>query len=181
MLRLTVTARGPHRVRYDPVHALPRPCASRWNLRLAKARLWDEYIDPDEKAAWQLEDVRHMSPEFKEFIGYPRHRFMSGYDDPNHPKHEFEKILPNETSFELRMRRDVPMQSNLLFGKQLYDRTMYGTDVPYAYRMWKDMQKASRNDRKLKQNKFRIIQGHGVKNPPSGFEPIPDAGDEEEE
>jgi hypothetical protein len=43
------------------------------------------------------------------------------------------------------------------------------------------MQKAMRNDRRLKQNKFRVLITNGAKNAPEGYQRIPDAGEDEDD
>jgi hypothetical protein len=173
---------GVHRTGYTAPQSLPVPCAQRWDLRLARARLWDEHIDTDERAAWQLEDERHMSPEFSTFIGFPMRAMKPGTESLNRPEQIIRRRLPNQTHYDLRARRDVPFQQNVMMGKSLYDRTIHGFDVPYPYAMFKSLRKAYRNDRTLKQNKFRVLQASGVKNPPPLFQPIPDAtdGDDDE-
>ena len=180
-LRLTTLRCGVHRTTYKSAHVLPIPCAQRWDLRLAKAKLWDEQIDADERAAWQLEDERYMSPEFKTFIGFPMRQMKPGLQNLNRPDNIFRKRLPNLTSFELQARRDLPFQQNAMMGKSLYDRTMHGFDVPYPYAAFKSMKKAKRNDTVLKQNKFRVLITSGSKKPPPDFSPIPDETEAEDD
>ena len=179
MLRTTSSRLGPFQVPHVTPKSFPRPAAPRWQLRLAKARLWDEQIDPTRKAAWQLEDERHMSPEYNEFLGHATRKMIPGQEGITNPQAQFEKLLPNQSVYELQTRRDVPFQDNAMFGKKLHDETTYGMSVPYTYKLFKDMQKANRNDRKIKQNKFKIWLGQGAKNPPSGYTPIPDATEDE--
>lgn len=91
------------------------------------------------------------------------------------------KRLPNNSHYELFARRDVPIQDNAMYGKYLYDMTVHGTSLPTTYRMHKDINKAQRNDRKLTGNRFRVRCTSGAKNPPAGFQPIPDVTESEEE
>jgi hypothetical protein len=178
-MRCSRCLRGPFRVKYVAPHEMPRPCTPRWDLRLAKARLWDERIDADEKTAWQVEDERHMSPEYNEFLGYPTRRMKPGMEGEHTPDSQFEKKLPNQSAYELMARRDVPYQDNIMWGKRLHDETTYGMAVPYSYYLFKQMQKASRNDRKTKQNKFKIFSGGGIRNAPSGYTPQADPEEED--
>jgi hypothetical protein len=180
-MRASTLARGPHKVGYTSPYALPVPCAQRWDLKLAKARLWQESIDTERRGAWQLEDDRHMSPEFESFIGRPMRGMRPGADSISRPEVRFRQRLQNQTALELHSRRDVPFQQNIMFGKDLYDQTMYGTSVPYTWHMFKEMTKAARNDRKTAQNKFRVLQGSGQKRQPANYTPIPDATDDDDE
>eukprot|EP00672_Neobodo_designis_P018359 CAMPEP_0174831192 /NCGR_PEP_ID=MMETSP1114-20130205/2963_1 /TAXON_ID=312471 /ORGANISM="Neobodo designis, Strain CCAP 1951/1" /LENGTH=187 /DNA_ID=CAMNT_0016065013 /DNA_START=38 /DNA_END=601 /DNA_ORIENTATION=- len=169
LVRRSAMRHGPYRVKHLPPQQMAAPCASRWQLKLAKARMWDEHIDPTEKTAWQVEDERHMSPEYNEFTGYAMRKMKPGAEGTNTADYQFRKKLPQHSAMELQNRRDVPYQDNVRWGKTLHDETIYGMSVPYSYALFKEWQKASRNDRGLKQNKFRILQGTGFKNPPSGF------------
>lgn len=178
--RSCVVAAGPFTVQYVSRNEMPRPCTPRWDLKLAKARLWDETVDPTDKAAWQLEDLRHMTPEYDQFVGHSIRRMRPGEEGERTAQYNFEKKLPHHGAHELMARRDVPYNDNVKWGKRLHDETLYGTSVPYSYAMFKEIQKGHRNDKRLKQNKFRIVCGAGVKNPPSGFSRIPDEGEEEE-
>ena len=169
LVRRTAVRHGPYRVQHLTPQQTAAPCASRWNLKLAKARLWDEHIDPRERTAWQVEDERHMSPEYNEFTGYAMRKMRPGEEGELTADFQLRKKLPQHSALELQNRRDVPYQDNVRWGKALHDETIYGTSMPYSYLMFKEWQKASRNDKGLKGNKFRILQGTGVKNPPSGF------------
>ncbi|RNF08777.1 uncharacterized protein Tco025E_07079 [Trypanosoma conorhini] len=170
---------GVHRVGYTHPGTLPVPCAQRWDLRLARARIFQEYIEEKAPGAWQVEDERSMSPEFKTFTGYPMREMRPGYGQ-NLPDYIMKKRLPNNTHYELFARRDIPNEDNAMYGKYLYDMTVHGTSLPSTYRMHKDINKAQRNDRKLSGNRFKVICTSGAKKPPSGWEPIPDAVEEEE-
>ncbi len=180
MARVTGMLCGVHRVTYKHPHTLPVPCAQRWDLRLARAKIFDEYIEESSPGAWQLEDERHMSPEFKTFTGHNMREMRPGYGT-NRPDFIMKKRLPNGTHYELQARRDIPMQDNAMYGKLLYDQTIHGSSFPYLYRMKKDLNKAQRNDRKLSGNRWKVLVGSGSKNPPAGWQPIPDKGAEEEE
>lgn len=163
----------------NPRH-LPVPCAQRWDLRLASAKIFNEYIDENIPGAWQLEDERHMSPEFATFTGYQMREMRPGYGQ-NIPDFILKKKLPNSTHYELQARKDIPGEDNAMYGKYLWDMTMHGTSMPSVYRMKKDINKAQRNDRKLTGNRFKVLCQSGAKSPPAGFTPIPDkSGDEEE-
>jgi hypothetical protein len=179
-MRRTCAFLGPYRVGYVAPRSMPRPCATRWDLKLAKARLWEERVDPSEKAGWQLEDIRHMSPQYSEFIGYPLRKMKPGFEGIETPTAVFDKKLPHHSAHELMNRRDVPYSDNVMWSKTQHDLTTYGTSVPYSYKRFKQMQKASRNDRKTKGNKFKIFMGAGMRNPPSGFEPQADPEEESE-
>lgn len=180
MLRRSTAAWGVHRVRYTAPQTLPVPCAQRWDLRLARARIFNEYIEEKSPGAWQLEDERHMSPEFHTFTGYPMREMRPGYGQ-NRPDFIMKKRLPNNTHYELFARRDIPNEDNAMYGKMLYDTTVHGASFPSTYRMHKDLNKAQRNDRKLSGNRFKALISSGSKNPPSGFEPIPDKSEDEDE
>lgn len=180
MLRLNLVSRGVHKVGYVAPGALPVACAQRWDLRLARARIFQEYIEEKAPGAWQVEDERHMSPEFATFTGYPMREMRPGYGQ-NLPDYILKKRLPNNTHYELFARRDIPSEDNAMYGKLLYDTTVHGTSQPTTYRMHKDINKAQRNDRKLSGNRFKVINSGGSKSPPSGFEPIPDASEEEDD
>lgn len=180
MLRRSVLRCGVFRVGYKAPSSLPVPCAQRWDLRLARARIFQEYIEENAPGSWQLEDERHMSPEFSTFTGYPMRELRPGYGQ-NLPEFILKKRLPNNTHYELFARRDIPNEENAMYGKQLYDMTVHGTSLPSTYRMHKDINKAQRNDRKITGNRFRVLNSSGAKNPPSGFEPIPDAVESEED
>ncbi|CAG9576619.1 conserved hypothetical protein [Leishmania major strain Friedlin] len=171
---------GVHKVGYTHPHHLPVPCAQRWDLRLARARIFQEYIEEKAPGAWQLEDERHMSPEFNTFTGYPMRNLRPGYGQ-NLPEFIMKKRLPNNTHYELFARRDIPNEDNAMYGKLLYDMTIHGTSLPSIYRMHKDINKAQRNDRKLSGNRFKVLNSSGAKSPPSGFEAIPDAVEEEDD
>jgi hypothetical protein len=179
MIRRSVVRHGPYRVKHMTPNQTAAPCASRWDLKLAKARMWDEHVDPTEKTAWQLEDERHMSPEYNEFTGHRMRKMKPGREGDSTADYMFRKKLPQHSAIELQNRRDVPYQDNVMWGKLLHDETVYGTSTPYAYSLFKEWQKGHRNDKGLKQNKFRILQGSGVKDPPSGF--TLDTGVEEDE
>lgn len=178
-MRRTPAILGVHRVGYKDPHTLPVACAQRWDLRLAKAKLWGEYVSPNTTGAWQLEDERHMSPEFNEFVGFEMRNMRPGYGLAR-PENILNKRLPNQSHFELMARRDVPYQDNAMWGKQLYDKTIHGTPLPYHWRMAKDINKAQRNDRKLTQNKFKFYVQQGSKNPPSKWQPIADKEEEDD-
>mmetsp|Transcript_5083 Transcript_5083/g.5489 ORF Transcript_5083/g.5489 Transcript_5083/m.5489 type:complete len:181 (-) Transcript_5083:55-597(-) len=180
MLTRTLTRSGVHRVRVRSAKEIPVPCAQRWDLKLARARIFNEYIDENEPGAWQLEDERHMSPEFHTFTGHPMTVMRPGYGQ-NLPDFILKKRLPNSTHFELQARRDVYNEDNAMYGKLLYDNTMHGTSLPSTYRFHKDINKGQRNDRKLSGNRFKVLVANGAKNPPSGWQPIPDKTGEEEE
>lgn len=180
MLRLGRACRGVHKVGYRAPGSLPVPCAQRWDLRLARARIFQEYIEEKAPGAWQLEDERHMSPEFSTFTGFTMREMRPGYGQ-NLPDFLLKKRLPNNTHYELFARRDIPNEDNAMYGKVLYDTTVHGTSLPSIYRMHKDINKAQRNDRKLSGNRFKTLNAAGAKNPPSGFEPIPDVTEEEDD
>eukprot|EP00796_Vickermania_ingenoplastis_P008847 gene8847-6228_t len=169
-LRSSVWCRGVHRVTYRHPSTLPVPAAQRWDLRLARARIFQEYIEEKAPGAWQLEDERHMSPEFATFTGYPMREMRPGYGQ-NLPSFIMKKRLPNNTHYELFARRDVPNEKTPL----------HGTSFPTTYRMHKDMNKAKRNDRKLSGNRFKTLISSGAKNPPSGFECIPDVAQDDDD
>ena len=179
MLRRRCWRAGVHRTGYKSPHELPVPCAPRWDLRLAKAKLWNEYIDEDDKAAWQIEDERYTSPEFATFIGKPMRAMKPGLQNLNRSQMIVQRRLPNWTVHELHLRRDNPFQQNVMMGKTLYDRNIHGFDVPYPYQLFKQLKKAHRNDRVTKQNKFRVMNLQGSKNPPPGFRPIADEDEDE--
>lgn len=171
-----------HRVTYKDPHSLPTPCAQRWDLRLQRAKLWDEHIDEiSDKAAWQLTDERYMSPEFKTFIGFPMRAMKPAVQNLNRPEQIFRRRLPNWTQYELFARRDLPFQQNAMMGKYLHDKAIHGFDVPYPYAMFKSLKKAFRNDRKLKQNKFKVLTSQGAKSPPANWAPIPDTAEESDD
>lgn len=172
---------GTHFVTHRDPRALPVPCAQRWDLRLGRAKLWQETIDPSDRGPWQLEDERHMSPEFGSFIGFPMREMAPSRVGYNSPAQLLQRRLPNQTFIELASRRDIPYQQNAMFGKLLYDKTFHGAAQPYGYLTQKQMHKAARNDRKLAQNKFRVLISSGVKKPPANFNPIPDPVREEVE
>jgi hypothetical protein len=168
-----------HRISYKDPHSLPVPCAQRWDLRLQKAKLWDEHIDEDaDRAAWQLTDERYMSPEFKTFIGYPMRAMKPGTQNMDRPEQIFRRRLPNWTHYDLYSRRDLPFQHNAMMGKYLHDKAIHGFEVPYPYAMFKSLRKAFRNDRKLKQNKFKVLISSGAKQPPANWAPIPDVAED---
>lgn len=180
MLYFSRFYRGVHRVSYRSPASLPLyPAAQRWDLRLARARIFQEYIEEKAPGAWQLEDDRHLSPEYHTFTGYSMRNMRPGYGQ-NLPDFLMKKRLPNNTHYELFARRDIPNEDNAMYGKYGYDMTVHGTSLPSTYRMHKDMNKAKRNDRKLTGNRFKVIVSSGAKNPPSGFEPIPDSSQEED-
>lgn len=180
MLTASSVRRGVHKVTYRSPATLPVPAAQRWDLRLARARIFQEYIEEKAPGAWQLEDERHLSPEFHTFTGYPMRNMRPGYGQ-NLPEFIMKKRLPNNTHYELFARRDIPNEDNAMYGKYAYDMTVHGTSLPSTYRMHKDINKAKRNDRKLTGNRFKALVSSGAKNPPSGFEPIPDSTQEEED
>ncbi len=162
---------------YKKRSLLPVPAAQRWDLRLARARLWNEYIDEFKPAAEDLEDLRHTSPEFDSFVGQ-RVQDMTPSNPWTNPANIINRrTLPNHSHLELFARRDLPLQRDVIFAKSHYEKTMHGTTFPSAYRLFKDMQKGRRNDRKLSQNKIRTRVKSGFTNPPTGFQPIPDAGE----
>lgn len=175
----TVQRRGVHVVGYRNPRDLPVPCAQRWDLKLASARIFNEHIDETVKGAWQLEDERRMSPEFATFTGYEMTNMRPGYGQ-NQPDFILKKRLPNNLHHELSARKDIPLEDNAMYGKQLHDVTVHGFSVPSTYRMHKDINKAQRNDRKLSGNRFKVLVGSGAKSPPDGFSPIPDKTEEEE-
>ena len=165
---------------YKSHRDMPTPCAQRWDLRLSKAKLWDEYVETKRPSTWQLEDDRHMSPEFPSFTGYPMRSMRPG-DGNNNPRNLLNKRMTQWSHIELQNRRDVPNSENSLFGKKLYDQTMHGIDVPTSYKLMKDLQKANRNDRKLSQNRFKIQQGAGFKSPPDKWEALPDEAEDDDD
>lgn len=179
MRRTNVRLRN-FRVQYTSPSKSPVPAAQRWDLKLAKARLWQEHIDPSQSTAWQLEDERHLNPEYNDFLGYPTRKLKPGDDSLSVPKNIMNRRMPNQTYIDLHGRRDMPFQNNLLFGKTLYESKMYGVVIPYTWAMFKQMQAASRNDRKLC-DKFRARVGSGFKNPPPGYKPIPYEDENKEE
>jgi hypothetical protein len=170
-----------HRITYKSPQTLPVPCNQRWDLKLSRAKLWDEQIDENERAAWQVKDERYMSPEYGTFIGYPMRSMKPGIQSLNRPEQIIQRRLPNWTHFDLFARRDIPFKQNAMMGKMLHDKTIHGFDVPYPYAMFKSLKKAFRNDRKLKQNKFKVAITSGAKTPPPNFAPIPDTTAEEED
>ena len=172
---------GAYTVGYTSPYQMPAPCAQRWDLRLSKARLWQEQIDPTQRGAYQVEDDRHMSPEFDSFMGREMRGMRPGNDSLSRAETKFKQRLQNQSALELHQRRDVPFQQNIMFGKDLYDETMYGTTVPYSWHMFKEMTKAARNDRKTAQNKFRVLQGSGQKRQPANYTPIPDASEDDDD
>ena len=173
MFRRCGAVLGTVRIGYKDPHRLPVPCAQRWDLRLAKAKLWNESIDQDTNSAWeQIQDERHMSPEFNTFIGTPTRSMKPNKEGYNTPEQLLNRRLPNQTAFELFNRRDVPYPRNLMFGKLLFDKTYHGVSMPYYYRMFKDLNKAHRNDKKTAQNKFKFPLMKGFKEPPELFTPI---------
>lgn len=180
MLQSTVLRRGVHRVVVKSPKELPVPCAQRWDLRLARARIFNEYIDEGAPGAWQLEDDRHMSPEFHTFTGREMTVMRPGYGQ-NLPDFIMKKQLPNGTHYELQARRDVVMEDNAMYGKALYDTVVHGASLPTTYRFHKDINKGQRNDKKLSGNRFKTLVASGAKSPPSGWQPIPDKSGEEEE
>lgn len=182
MLRAQFVRLGVHRTTYTSAQTLPIACNQRWDLRLTKAKLWNEYIDADDKHAWQVEDERHMSPEFAtSFVGFPMRHMKPGEVSANRPNNIVRRRLPNLTHHEMSLRRDLPFQQNAMMGKSLYDKTIHGIDVPYPYALFKSLKKGYRNDRTLKQNKFKIMIGQGVKNPPANYVPLADEGSEKDE
>ncbi len=182
MLRVAARCLGPFRVQYVDQNTTPSPpAAQRWDLRLARARLWDEYIDEQMPASYQVEDERHMSPEFDSFIGQPIRTMRPGEETLGRPQRLINKRLPNATALEIHARKTAPYPDNLKFGKLLFDKTIHGFSQPYAYSFFKSIQKSKRNDRKLTQNKFRVMIASGAKNPPDGVQHIPDPVEEEKE
>ncbi|CAD2215363.1 hypothetical protein AGDE_04919 [Angomonas deanei] len=179
-MRRSVVLCGVHKVGYVKPHTLPVPCAQRWDLRLSRARIFQEYIEENAPGAWQLEDERHMSPEFHTFTGHKMREMRPGYGQ-NLPEFILKKRLPNNTHYELFARRDIPNEDNAMYGKLLFDTTVHGTSLPTTYRMHKDINKAQRNDRKLSGNRFKVLNSSGSKSPPSGFEPIPDATEDDDD
>lgn len=157
-------------------------CASRWSLKLARCRLWNEAIDTnDANGVNQQQDLRHLSPEFNTFIGMPTRSMRPGQADYHMNAFQMlKKRLPNHTHLEIAAKRDIPMNVNARFGKRLHDETVYGIEPSYPQKMYKQMQKAARNDRKISGNKFRVITTQGGKNPPAGFTPIAEAADDDE-
>ena len=181
MLRRQVTCLGAFRREVKPVGTLPVPCAQRWDLRLTRARLWGEHIETGVAAGVnQVQDMRHMSPEFPTFIGHPTREMQPGTQQLTSTRKLLEKRLPNHSAHELHSKRDIPHPVNAMYGKAARDEAVYGTEPAYAQKMYKSMQRASRNDRKLKGNKFRVTIGSGAKSPPEGFSPIPDGPEEED-
>jgi hypothetical protein len=180
MLLRSALRQGIHRVDVKSAKRMPVPCANRWNLRLASASIFNEYIDASLPGSWQIEDERHMSPEFHTFTGYQMREMRPGYGQ-NLPEYIMKKRLPNGTHYELQARKDIPMEDNAMYGKLLFDSAVHGTSLPSTYRMHKDINKAQRNDRKISGNRFKIAMGSGAKNPPDGFQPIPDEAEGEEE
>jgi hypothetical protein len=178
MLCRTLALKGVHRVEVKNAKNLTVPCAQRWSLRLASASIFNEYIDPSNPGSWQVEDERHMSPEFHTFTGHEMRSMRPGYGQ-NLPEYIMKKRLPNGTHYEL-LRKDVPVQDNAMYGKQLWDVSVHGVSMPTTYRMHKDINKAQRNDRKISSNRFKIAIGSGAKNPPDGFQAIPDETESEE-
>lgn len=171
--------KGVHTVTVKDPRALPVPCAQRYTLKLAKARLWNETLDEHSSGAWQLEDDRHMSPEFDSFMGRSMRGMRPGLDDTKRADMILKQPLPNNSHLEWQARHDMPMAENMYMGSQLHDMHVHGTSLPGLYRIKKDLQKAQRNDKKpSKKQKGLNIQG--TKSPPSGWEPIPD-GEEDDD
>lgn len=180
MLCRSLFLNGVHRVEVKNARRMAVPCAQRWTLRLATAGIFNEYIDESLPGSWQVEDERHMSPEFHTFTGYEMRNMRPGYGQ-NLPEYIMKKRLPNGTHYELQSRRDIPMEDNAMYGKMLWDTAVHGTSLPSTYRMHKDINKAQRNDRKITGNRFKIAMGSGAKNPPDGFQAIPDETEGEDE
>ena len=122
-----------------------------------------------------------MSPEFKTFIGFPMRHMRPCLESNNKAEQIVRRRLPNWTQYDLFSRRDLPFQQNAMMGKRLYDMNMHGFEVPYPYLMFKQLKKAFRNDRKLKQNKFKVLVTSGAKNPPANWSPIPDTTESEDD
>jgi hypothetical protein len=115
-----------------------------------------------------------MSPEFDTFVGTPIREMRPGREGHSLPHQLLHRRLPQNSFLDLSNRRDVPYPVNLKFGKALYDRKVHGFHVPYFYAIFKDMNRAVRNDRVLTHIKSRTMISSGFKNPPAGFTPIPD-------
>ena len=178
--RCVIQRKGVHTVTFHDPKSLPVPCAQRWTLRLAKARLFKEFINEHDTGSWQLQDDRHMSPEFNSFVGYNvRGKMRPGLDDITRAENIVKQRLPTNSHLELEARRDIPMQENMYYGKMLYDTTFHGCSMPSLYRMRKDLNKGLRNDKKVNK-KYKGVNNQGSKSPPSGWEPIPDGDDDEE-
>eukprot|EP00758_Cryptobia_borreli_P001622 Tbor_TRINITY_DN2396_c0_g1::TRINITY_DN2396_c0_g1_i1::g.78::m.78 len=170
-----VSLKGVHITQFRDPRSLPIPCAQRWTLKLAKARLWNETIDEHDSAAWQLQDDRFMSPEFDTFNGYNiRGKLRPGLDDISRPQNIIKQRLPVNSHLELQARKDIPLAENMYHAKKLYDETFHGTSIPNLYRMKKDLQKGQRMDKKINKS-YKGLCYAGAKNPPSGWSPIPDA------
>lgn len=180
MLCRTLALKHVHRVEVKDARRLPVACAQRWSLRLASASIFNEYIDPSLPGSWQVEDERHLSPEFHTFTGYEMRTMRPGYGQ-NLPEYIMKKRLPNGTHYELQARKDIPNEDNAMYGKYLWDTTVHGMSMPTTYRIHKDINKAQRNDRKISGNRFKVSVGSGAKNPPDGFQAIPDAAEGEDE
>lgn len=171
--------KGVHTVTLKDPRALPVPCAQRYTLKLAKARLWTETIDAHNSGAWQLEDDRHMSPEFNSFMGRNMRGMRPGLDDVQRADTILKQPLPNNSHLEWQARHDVPLAENIYMGSKLHDMHVHGLQMPGLYRIKKDLQKGIRNDKKPA-NKHKGLIHQGMKSPPSGWQPIPD-GDEEDD
>lgn len=180
MLARTCIVLGVFRPTVKHHSTLPLPCAQRWTLHLAKAKLWNEYMDQNATVAWQLEDERHMSPEMNDFVGYRLRGMRPGLDGMARPEMILQSKLPTASFHEIAGRRDVPFQSNVMWGRELHDQTIHGMTMPYLYKMRKEIAAADRNDKTIKKIRFRSMMASGVKNPPSNFKKIADPTDGEE-
>ena len=174
MLHNNSLQRATHRVTYIPARQMGRPSCPRWDLRLTRARIFGEYIDPKVPGCWQIEDHRDLDPTHGRFIGRAEDRFYpSGSGGDGCPDQILNRTLPQYTPHEFYTRTQMPWNENALYGKQLAEKTFMGTTVPYGYTLYKELQRAGRNDRKLHPY-FRYPVTSGYTNPPKRFKPIPD-------
>lgn len=178
MRSTTTLLKGVHTVTLKDPRALPVPCAQRYTLKLAKARLFTETLEPN-SGAWQLEDDRHMSPEFNSFMGRNMRNMRPGLDDVKRADTILRQPLPNNSHVEWSARHDIPLAQNFYMGQKLHDEHIHGMQLPGLYRIKKDLQKGIRNDKKPSK-KGKGLNYQGFKSPPSGWQPIPDAEEEDD-
>ena len=170
-----------HRISYIPRQRLPQPACPRWDMRLAKARLWDEHIDNKKPGSWQIEDYRDLDPTHKTFIGSAIDDFtpLSG-GGLGRPTNILNRRLPNQTVHEAYTRLQIPHNENALYGKAMAEMSFMGTQMPYGYLLYKQLQRCGRNDHKPRPD-VKFMTKQGISGAPKGFVPWPDAKEEKEE
>ena len=181
MLHRTPYRFATHRVSYIARQDLPSPACPRWDMRLARARLWGEHIDNKTPGSWQLEDYRDLDPTWGKFTGYALDSFSplsgGGYGSPSNI---LKRRLPGQTVHEFYTRVQIPENENALYGKAMAEMSFMGTQMPYGYLLYKQLQRSARNDSKPKAD-VKYVTKQGYNSPPKGFKPIADPVKEKED